>query len=491
MNFIKHQLLVPFCIIFFAGIFQTCAKQKGKINHGDFPSEIGTIIANKCATSGCHNSKSSVATNNYNLESWELMFKGSNSGSPIIPFNSAYSSLCFYINTFDDLGLKNEPTMPLNAKALSYDEVKLIKNWIDDGAPNINGDIKWQDPNSKKLYAVNQGCDVLTVFDSETQLPTRVISVGTKAGPDTPHNIKVSSDGKYFYIIFINNNIMQKFSTADNSLIANIPLTPLAAGTGTADAYDWNTLIFTKDNKKAFCVSWQSAGVVACVDLEKHKLIHYVGGMFNPHGIALTNDEKNIYITAQMGNCLFQFDTAFTISNKYTLDGLPANEFSNTINSHEIILGKNPNEMIITCQQSNDIRVFNTVTNSVTTIISTSPDPRKLVYSAQNNAYFITHSEDTTTFTNTRGSVTKLNATNYSMLKLKCGYQPHGLAVDNKTNLLYILSRNRNTAGPAPHHTSNCVGRNGFVNFINAQTFTLLNKKYEMSVDPYMIFAQP
>lgn len=469
----------------------SCTKQKGKINYGEFPNEIGTIMANKCATSGCHNSKSSTGAGNYNLESWESMFKGSNNGSPVIPFNSAYSSLCFYINTYQELGLQNSPTMPLNGKALSFNEVKQIKDWIDEGAPNLNGEVKWQNSNRKKLYAVNQGCDVVTVFDAESQLPMRVVPVGTKSGQDTPHNIKVSNDGKYYYVIFINNNILQKYRTDDNSLVANIPLSPLAAGTGTADAFDWNTLVLTKDDKKAFCVSWQTAGKVACVDLVNHKLLHFVGGMYNPHGIALSNDEQSLYITAQFGNCLFQFDTAFTVSNKYSLDNTPPNEFSNTINAHELIVGKNTNELIITCQKSSDIRVFNTISNTVTNIIPSSPDPTEIVYSQQFNCYLITHTEDTLSFPGSRGSVTKLNANDYSIVKLKCGYQPHGLAIDKTQQLLYVLSRNRNASGPAPHHTSNCIGRNGFVNFVNLQTFTLLNKTYELSVDPYTIYAQP
>jgi hypothetical protein len=37
----------------------------------------------------------------------------------------------------------------------------------------------WSDnPNRKKYYVLNQGCDVVTVFDAETQLPMRYITVG-------------------------------------------------------------------------------------------------------------------------------------------------------------------------------------------------------------------------------------------------------------------------------------------------------------------------
>lgn len=100
--------------------------------------------------------------------------------------------------------------MPLNKTPLTYAQVKTIKDWIDRGAPDINGKIMWADnPKLKKLYAVNQGCDVVTVFDSETQLPIRYIDVGTKPGSPTPHTKYVSPDGAYWYVVFINNNVMQ------------------------------------------------------------------------------------------------------------------------------------------------------------------------------------------------------------------------------------------------------------------------------------------
>jgi hypothetical protein len=95
-------------------------------------------------------------------------------------------------------------------------------------------------------------------------------------------------------------------------------------------------------------------------------------------------------------------------------------------------------------------------------------------------------------FINSHGLITKINANNYQEVKhLSCGFQPHGIAADESKNLLYVLSRNISAKGPLPHHTSQCSGKNGFVNFIDLSLFSLLPKKYELSVDPYYIFAQP
>ena len=74
---------------------------------------------------------------------------------------------------------------------------------------------------------------------------------------------------------------------------------------------------------------------------------------------------------------------------------------------------------------------------------------------------------------------------------VKTGFQPHGIAINPNDNVLYALSRNLLTQGPAPHHTSVCGGRNGFVSFIDLNTFTELKKRVELSVDPYSIFIRP
>lgn len=485
-------------IIYFLTLlfFSACRKDSGKVNYGNYPPEIGKIINYNCATAGCHNLPSNFAAANLNLESWSSMFAGSSSGSAVIPFSSKFSSLCYYINTFPELGLQNRPTMPLNQKPLSFEDVAKIKKWIDAGAPDINGKIMWADnPQRKKLYAVNQGCDVVTVFDSETQLPMRYIEVGTKPGvADTPHQVRVSPDGNYWYVIFVNNNTMQKFSCVDDKLIGSIPLSPVAAGTSTsaaADALNWNTFTISKDSKRAYCVSWQSAGKVCAVDLEKLKLIHFLGGFNNPHGIALNAAEDKIYIGAQYGNYITELDTSFTVNNDISLQNGIAPSPLSSLDIHDLLLSNNNSDLFITCQKSNEVRIFNIPTQSVTAVIPTAKYPQEIVYASSTNHYFVSCTYDSTTFAGSIGVITRIQPQGFSTSNIKCGFQPHGIAVDESKKLLYVLSRNIQSNGPAPHHTSQCNGRNGFVNFIDLTSFKVLTKKYELSVDPYFIFARP
>lgn len=479
-----------YILVFFLIVLLSCRKDVGKINYGDYPHEIGEILVNSCAVNGCHNSASKKAAADYNLKTWKAMFSGSSNGSPVIPYSSKFSSLCYFINTFPDLGVQNQPTMPLNRDALSYEQVKIIKEWIDKGAPDLSGNVMWtDDPQRKKLYAVNQGCDVVTVFDSETQLPIRYIDVGNKPGPDTPHQIRVSADGKYWYVIFINNNIMQKFRCSDDSYVGDIPLTPFAAGSGTQDDLAWNTFIISKNGKRAYCTSLNNNGRVSAVDLENRKLLAFSGVLANPHGIALNAEQDKVYVGAQENNYIMILDTGFTSVNTVYLDN---NTSPNTfIKPHDIILSPDEKELLITCQQSNDVRVLDVLTDQVIKIIPTGVFPQEIIYSKAMDRYYVSCTEDYVTLPGATGILTQINANSYGSSNIACGYQPHGIAVDETKKLLYVLSRNISTNGPLPHHTSQCGGRNGFVSFVDLVTFKVLPKRYELSSDPYFISARP
>jgi len=481
-----------FLLFIFFSLFLACKKDIGKVSFGNYPYNIGKIISSNCATAGCHNSTSYLAAGSLNLESWESLFKGSNSGMPVIPFNSKYSSLCYFINTYPELGNQNLPTMPLNKAALSYADVQSIKTWIQNGAPDLNGNIKWaKHPIQKKLYVVNQGCSVVTVMDSETQMPIRYIEVGTKGGSDSPHQIRISPDGKYWYVVFINNNVIQKYSCDNDLLIGQIPLTPAVAGTGSTDALNWNTFVISSNGKKAYAVSWDENGAIAAVDLEKMKLLHYMAFVFNPHGIVLNANEDKIYVTAQKGNYIMEIDTALKSRTNISLEnGIFPDQISK-LDPHDIILSPNKQDFWITCQTSNEVRVYNLNSAIVTSVIATGLYPQEIVYSKSRDEYFVSCTNDTLP-RGQWGSVTRINAKNKNdVTKLACGFQPHGIAIDENSKLIYVLSRNQSSKGPPPHHSSQCAGRNGFVNFIQLNTFTLLGKKIELSVDPYFISTQP
>ena len=453
--------------------------------YGDFPTEVAEIFANKCATSGCHNDASYKGASNLNLTSFHNLFLGSSSGSPVIPYRSDFSSLVYFINTYSDLGPINQPTMPLNGKPLSKNEVLTIKKWIDQGAPDINGHIMWSDGlNRKKYYVLNQGCDVVTVFDADTQLPIRYINVGNNPSvAESPHMIRVSPDGKYWYVIFVANHILQKYSTDDDALVGEISL---------GNYQDWNTIAISNDGKRAYCVSWNSNSRLAVVDLEHMKLLHNIGGgsFSDAHGVALNQSNDTLYITRQTGNYIYKIDTSLTAILEVTLDNSKLPNPTSLLDPHEITFSPDGKTYFVSCQKSNEVRVMKTAGDLLIKVIQTGKYPLEFAKSIKHNQLFVTCQDEPSLNINSKGCVTAINMTTYQAQNYPVGYQPHGIGVDDVRDLLIVASRNILSSGPAPHHTGVC-GRNGFVNYLDLNTMNVLSKKTEVASDPYSIAVKP
>jgi DNA-binding beta-propeller fold protein YncE len=472
------------------GLFATiillfaCTKDSAPPTFGDYPTEIGKIFTYKCATSGCHNTASYKGAADLDLSSFATLFKGSNNGSPVIPFRSDFSSLCYFINTYSDLGPANSPTMPLYNNALSRDEVKTIKDWIDSGAPDINGNIMWSDnPNRKKYYVLNQGCDVVTVFDAATQLPIRYITVGNKASIDLPHMIKVSPDGQYWYVIFVANNILQKYRTSDDSFVGQVEL---------GISLDWNTIAISDDSKRAYCISWQASSRLAIIDLENMNLLYNVGGgnFTDAHGVALNKTNDTIYITRQTGNYIYKIDTAFNTGfQEISLNGLTPNQTS-SLDPHEIIFSPDGTKYFVSCQASNQVRVMSTAGDVLLQTINTGQYPLEFAISAAKNKLYVTCEYEPGLNPNSKGCINMIDLSTYQSTKYMVGYEPHGIAIDETNGFIIVASRNTGVTGPVPHHTGVC-GRNGFVNYFNINTMQLLSKKTEVASDPYSVTFRP
>ena len=472
-------------------MISSCTKDALPVNFGNYPVDVGKIMANKCALSGCHNTASAGGSADLDLSSYTSLFKGSTNGSPVIPYRSDFSSLCYFINTYDEFGPKNAPTMPLNATSLSKEDVKTIKDWVDNGAPDIKGNIMWADnPNRKKYYVLNQGCDVVTVFDTKTQLPIRYINVGNISGvAESPHMLRVSHDSKYWYVIFVANNILQKFRASDDVMVGEVDL---GKAGGTMAYNNWNTLTITNDDKKAYITSWQANSRIAAVDLENMRLLHNYGGFTDAHGTALNPTNDTLYITKQSGNYIYKIDTGFSSINTVVLDvpGTATNGAPGIMDPHEIIFSPDGSRYFVSCQASNEVRVMQTIGDVFLNAVPTGVYPVEMVISTQRNKLYVTCMEDPNSNPKILGSVSVIDMSTYSIANYKVGYEPHGIGIDEVNQTLIVSSRNVLSNGPTPHHTGVC-GRNGFVNYFNINTMQLLGKKTEVAADPYSLAVRP
>jgi DNA-binding beta-propeller fold protein YncE len=487
------SILLVFAAIFYAG----CRRDVPAIDldEAKYPDKVGTIILTKCAVSGCHNTQSKDAAAGLDLTSWSTMMQGDRNGAVCIPYAADYSTLFLFVNTFSDLGGMAEPTMPNNDDPLTREQVRTIRDWINAGAPNADGFVKWSDnPNRQKYYVTLQGCDVVCAVDAETKLQMRYIPVGATSAIELPHNIKISPDGQYWYCSFTSGAYLEKHRTTDDALVARILLGP----TDSAAVGSWNTLSISPDNRYAYVVDWRANGRVARVDLQtNHWLQTYQGSslFINPHGSAVSPDGNFLYLTCLTGNFIYKVDV--TIPQLPSIDQQIIDGSSTIIqsatseNTHDILFSPDGTKYFLTCEHTNKVRIMDATTNP-NTLIATIPvglKPQEMAVSEDPSTpyLYVTCMEDTVTYPGYRGSVAVINwMTGALVTTVNTGHQPHGIAVDDDRKIVFVTNRNNTPGGPAPHHSTSCAGRNGYFSLINMNTNTLITgSKTELAVDPY------
>lgn len=219
----------------------------------------------------------------------------------------------------------------------------------------------------------NQGCDVVTVFDAELFLATRYINVGTSAGIEAPHMVKVSADNQFWYASYIDGADFQKFSTVDNTLLSSI----------TIGAGSWNTFALSSDNKSAFVVDWDADGSIAWVDLENES-VQYINGLTYPHGSALNQAATVLYVTSQSGNYINKIDIsnpAFISYEQIVLKpGQSPNNLPGTLDPHEVLLSADESKYFVTCQASDEVRVMDVNTDTLIVIVNVGNYPQEMSF---------------------------------------------------------------------------------------------------------------
>jgi DNA-binding beta-propeller fold protein YncE len=486
-------LIRSFAVVLFlvVTLFSSCKTDKGTPEFGSYPTDIGRLMTTKCATPGCHTAASMDIAGELSLATWNELFNGTPDGADVIPFRPDFSPLFFHTNIYPDLGTSLTPTMPYNKAPLSRYEVQLLKNWIQNGAPDASGFVKFSDnPLRKKIYVTNQGCDVVTVFDEETGLPMRYINVGTSPAIESPHMIRVSPDGKYWYVIFTAGPYVQRYRTSDDGFDSELNI----------GSYNWNSITISLDSKDAYVVDWSGSGHIAHINLQTMTLVTPVwfGSLLfeYPHGGAINGTNDTLYVTGQTGNYIYKIpvsDPASRVQVSIEAGQAPVTN-STSLNVHEIVFSPDFSKYFVTCQNKNEVRVIKTSNDSLLAIIPVGLFPQELSISKNTNYLFVSSPEDTISFPGSTGSIAVIDYTSNTLVtKIFAGFQPHGLVVDDAKHLVYVANRNITSKGPLPHHTGFCGGRNGYLTIIDMATMDLAKnddgseKEIEMSVDPYSI----
>jgi len=449
--------------------FASCTKDKfSSPDTSCYPKEVGDIILNRCATAGCHNTQSAGNANGLDYSSWDNMFQGGKNGSSVIPYSTDYSYMLYFCNTDTNLGLALQPTMPYKLTPLSTGEYLTLKNWIAEGAPNCTGYVNFSDnPDRKKFYVCMQPCNKVAIFDAETRVIMRYIKVGN--GNGGPHQVRITPDGKYWCAVFYQGNILEVFRTSDDTEVGSITLN------NGVSAY-WNTVAFTSDSKTAFVSNLDLQGFVSVVDLTTMTETYVIGNLNNPHGTFVSPDDSTLYVTSQFGSTLYKVHLKDE-QNPWSTDMVSLG--AGALDPHEIIFSPDATEYFVSCQKSDEVRIYSRATDlQIGSPLHVGVKPQEFSISQKHHWLFVSCTEDSLSpgcSSLLKGSVYIIDyTTNAYVGHLYPGFQPHGLAVDDDHDVVYVANLNYD-GGPAPHHISNCGGTDGYVTIIDMKTLQLLN----------------
>ena len=477
-------------------LLNSCRNDKidfSTLNSGStgYPDNVNAIFQSKCSITGCHTIQDKDGAGGLDLSSWDALFNGARNGSAVVPYSAKYSFLTYFINSYPDLGVIHDSignVMPPNPPVLSHDEVSTVIDWINSGALSKAGSEKFPSVASRnKIYVAMQSKDVVAVFDAASRQIMRYISVGADSTQnEQPHQIRISPDGQYWYVIFRNGTVMQRYRTLDDGLDATINIGP----------GNWNTVAITPDGHHAFVVDFNPfalGGKVVHVNLQTNTMTSASITLDSPHGCYFMHTQNVLYVTAQYGNFIYKFD--FSADPTYAFIDNPnvvvmrtgaAPSITSSLDAHEIIFTPDESRYFVTCQKSNGVRIFNTANDSLLDSIPVGSFPQEMAISPSHHLLFVTCQEDSVSSSlqpGEKGSVFVYDYANNQPVNINLGnsagftrvYQPHGIAVDEASGKVFVASLNYSTSGPAPHHSTGGNERNGFISIIDMSTMEYLS----------------
>jgi len=501
----KKLILLLVVVAFTTIICITSCVHKAQLQvGGNFPAGVASIFVSKCATAGCHNQASYKNAAGLLLDNWTDLFKGDVNGAEVVAYSTKFSTLLYYVNTDSTLGVVASDPGHLPTP-LTHDEYMTLYNWIANGAPDNLGNIPFaSDADTRqKLYLTNQGCDVMSVIDGKSKLVMRYIEIGD-ASDAAPHDVAISSDGRYAYVPFYNGSYVEKIDTRIDTVIGSVNLGSVASG-GTGGA--WSIAILSPLDTAFMVSGWASPGYVVTVNTSTMQIDPassidaYSGGdnlFVYPHGLASNVAFDTFYAVLDYGNVVnkFWFQPSFGYKYVSLNESAPIlTSNGSTPDPHQIMMSPDHTKYFVSCQNTNEIRVMDVHTDSLIAAIPVGTFPQEMDISTSRNYLFVDCMQDAANpLAGFLGSVYVIDISTLQVVKAIYGdfYQPHDIAVDEQDGLIYIPSRNVSTVGPPPHHATACAGgRPAWYSVYSLSTLEPAdNIQYNVPSDPYAISAR-
>ena len=348
-----------------------------------YPGKIAVIIENNCLGGSCHSSPTEE-NGGLDLTSWDAMMRGDSVTNDVLPFNARLSYLFQHVNTNLDLGEKALPRMPLARDPLSAEDQKTIYDWINEGAKSSDGRIAYTSA-SKKYFVPNQGDDVLSVIDGETN---RLIRAEQFATASEPAAVTVDPTKEFVYLGFQDN-----FGTVKQIRISDYVVTSeFASGLVPKE------LTITPDGKKGYISSYPSAyknriGVFDPLTMKLTKIIE-TPLIRSSLSMICSKDGKYLYVSGYESDNVLVIDIASdTVVTNLRLDEsvpvAPDDTYITKYSPSAVALSNDDKYLFVAATNSQRVFVFDLETNTIKTLIPVEVFPRGMTAAPGTNELWV------------------------------------------------------------------------------------------------------
>lgn len=484
-----------FVSLLFAVSWTACSEHKKSAEQ--FPVEVEEIFHSSCAGSTCHVDAGAHDLLKINhddehgggldLTEWETLFQGSYHGAVIIPFSSKFSHLMKH--------LTGEQLLMPPGSPLPQDEIDIVRQWINEGAPSRDGSVAFAGRTSR-IFTTNQDSDVVTVLDAASMLAMRVFPVGVNASFESPHGLQISPDGRYFYVSMIVGQTVLKYDAFSGEFVDSVHLgKPLALIRLSGDGMKlYVTTNFDINNPTA------TDGQVTVIRTSDMQTLGQIPVGVNPHGINVSRDGLFIYVTAVNSDRVYVIDTrADTLFTNFEVDTDPSP--NPDFEPYHVALSPANSAgyedyLLITCRKAAKVRVFQRQSLSATqhsfspvATLNVGAMPIQLEGRTGGDKFYAANYGANTVSVIHRigGSFTVEKTLSTRVVNGDTLYfsGPNGVAVSPDGNYVFVTNRNRTGAGG--HHGGT---GGGFLTVIDAVADELI-RMIELPPDAYSVVVTP
>ncbi len=357
--------------------------------------KVAEILVKSCAQAECHTGD--AAENGLSFESYSKMIKGSigrhfgghdhrnlpkmmhgtvYGGSPIVPFD-AENSLLYNLITGNIVD--PELRMPFEKEPLSQSKIDIIKDWINNGAKDFNGNVPYS--GSNKVFVCNQWSDEIYVIDADYMVVSRILDVDVNpTAIDQPHNVQIN--GNYYYVTLISAGQLLKIDASTNQIVGRV--TGLEFPGMIAISPDGKTAYVSKS-----ATATGNFSIIYVIDTETmtrkaNEINLPVPGL--PHSIWLTNDGKKLYVANMTRDRISIIDTDINEE----VDFIELSSGSTLV--HEpmhIYLSPDDKYLYVNCRTSSKMLIIDNETKQIIQEIAIQNHPMQSAISSDGNKIYV------------------------------------------------------------------------------------------------------